>query len=195
MVRIFALVAAVLIAPVALADDPGGARQKNKPTRATLLDRIEKLEKRVAELEGETPVPTRYRPTPPPTPTPYSGSSRHPAATEQAVPESWGRFQFNGQWFYIVPTEQARLVPGARAIVPPPLVPGGARGATPPSPQYPPLDNESAVAQPVLPTTNPPAEGKRPESGGDRSLFGQPTQVPTPTDGQPRGARPGVDKQ
>jgi hypothetical protein len=58
---------------------------KSADPTAALLQRVEALERRVAALEG---------------------------ASNSAVPESWGSFEFNGQTIYIVPTTTSSTTQG-----------------------------------------------------------------------------------
>ena len=107
------LIGGISLAVVA-ADPPG---DEPAPTLEQLKERLEKLEDRVGALEAErprrfAPVPApgpRLRPRPPrqgdmqPVPPGYAPPRQQPS--EERVPESWRRFEFNGQDYYIIPVD------------------------------------------------------------------------------------------
>ena len=82
--------------------------------------RIEQLENELARRPKPQPAPRYATPTPvQPPPSPYAPSQPTPAPAQlpspyaqpslSTVPDTWQRFNFNGQWFYIIPVEQAAM--------------------------------------------------------------------------------------
>lgn len=108
------LAALMVIAGVTLAvvaDQPDSSEKE--PAAQQLLERIEKLEKRVAALEAKQPrrvAPALPAPQLPkewrlqPSPRDDAPSRRLPP--DESVPDNWQRFEFNGQDFYIVPIDE-----------------------------------------------------------------------------------------
>jgi hypothetical protein len=115
--------------------EPSAAKPSLAESVEQLTERVLKLESQIDELKRQPAIGNSYTPgnsyapgsryTPrsndpvPPTPpqsAPYYGPDRTaPPAIQTpppAVPETWQRFEFNGQTFYIVPVDQ---LPGPRS--------------------------------------------------------------------------------
>jgi hypothetical protein len=116
-----------------VAEDANAPRTDEDTSNQQLLERIEELEKRVAALESRLASPYAppqpYRPgkpyphvTPAPSYPPYSpprapqhspyspnpprGYIEPKVQPDERVPDSWQRFEFNGQYFYIIPVDE-----------------------------------------------------------------------------------------
>ncbi|QDT04847.1 hypothetical protein K227x_32440 [Rubripirellula lacrimiformis] len=109
------------------ANEPAEQPVTEQPNYAQLQERIDQLERRIVELESQRKPHRQFAPqaTQPPndhfyrTPTPTSPPIRDPNSTLPShptphqpaqtphgnAPQNWQRFNFNGQWFYIVPIE------------------------------------------------------------------------------------------
>jgi len=128
-----AIAVTLVLTVLAIADDRPARDAPESPREAAsaeshdkvLRKRIAELEKRVAALEARIIAAPAYPPahvapqapapyaTPVP-PTPYQPApprDRHSAPVppkNDAVPDTWQRFEFNGQYFYIVPADKIR---------------------------------------------------------------------------------------
>ncbi len=104
--RCFALAATVCVVCLATGTLSGSSEEqapekKNAPPIERLLDRIEELEARVAQLEKrQAMVAIPYQ-----QPIPPSIAPQVPYAQGQPVPKGWKRKEFNGQYYYIVPLD------------------------------------------------------------------------------------------
>jgi hypothetical protein len=110
---------------IATADEPRVPPVEDSALNRYLLERIAQLERRVAELEAKlarpyTPAPQTYAPGQPhrdvpsapydasrlpygPTfPTPRNGEAI-PHTPSGRVPDNWRRYEFNGQYVYLIP--------------------------------------------------------------------------------------------
>lgn len=74
----------------AIYGDP--ADELDKTTTTELLKRIERLEARIAILEGRAVVPRFTQPVP-----------GEPARANRGEPKYWSKNKFNGSYYYIVP--------------------------------------------------------------------------------------------
>ena len=106
-----------------VADEPRDARIDETASNEQLFRRLGELEQRIAVLESRIlgyPVSPKVYPAPyhaaPPVPprgpvlrAPDAAAS--PAQDDRRVPESWQRFEFNGQYFYIIPVDQFDRTP------------------------------------------------------------------------------------
>lgn len=132
MMRTLAIAVAFAIATHCHADDAAENQAYTKQDIVKLLSRIKQLERRVATLEerqtprlhtapwgnqppNADPHPSPVQPIPPnpgpnqnPIIPPAYGDPLQPIApSPDNAPQTWQRFNFNGQWFYIIPVEQA----------------------------------------------------------------------------------------
>ena len=107
------LVAAVVCAAVIVAlvsrsaAEPGKEGSRNSASAPELLERIARLEARVAELERRTPLTTLTQ-VPGTNVVPYTtfgGAAQYPPP---AAPESWTPREFNGLRYFIVPLKPGR---------------------------------------------------------------------------------------
>lgn len=162
MAHISLVLAAALIAPIAFADEVETQPKSRRVTMKHLLNRIEKLERQVAELEGErqAEVPTRYVPLPPRALRPDTG---RPLTLQDTVPDSWGRFQFNGQWFFIVPIGEDGIRATAGHAATPERSGHNATAHDPTLLVAPSLDTPPDGRSPL--SERPPADGKPREVG------------------------------
>ena len=131
---IFSIALLLIVTVHSVADDADAKLSDGDPVEQQLLQRIANLEQRIARLEASlnqpqyappsltNPAPLPSRPIPPQTQrtfppyaqqvVPQTTQPRSPVPTYAPVPrpqapESWQRFEFNGQSFYIVPIDQA----------------------------------------------------------------------------------------
>jgi hypothetical protein len=121
----FALTVCSLIfvaAFASFADELTSQPERADVTKEQLLQRVEQLEKRIASLEarlGRPYAPPKYlaqpqpiQPAPkvpqwtPAPPTPQPWRIMPPMQPDGNVPRSWQRFEFNGQYFYIIPVDE-----------------------------------------------------------------------------------------
>ena len=135
MIRAVALIALIACGHPLSADDSARDSQNKTKDIAQLLKRVKDLEQRVAQLEASAkqttpiaPVPQspqswtpKYYPHVAPVPAqPYTPNGKPysqppapnatpvpPAAPESNVPKTWQPFHFNGQWYYIIPIDEA----------------------------------------------------------------------------------------
>ena len=112
--------------PAIRSPEPSERLGGGEMAKLKLLKRIDQLEKRVAELESRlaqikptgpvprAPSPYRqpaprdnwpYQPTQPPQPQ-YYRPTPVPPPTDVKPPKHFQRFEFNGQYFYIIPVDQ-----------------------------------------------------------------------------------------
>lgn len=105
------VLALALLAVPLVADEPN--EQKKETTIEQLMARIEKLEERITALEGRS-LPPAQLPDCPPTPRmiPAPGlqfvpPSRDGVPQQLGVPDGWKQFEFNGQYFYVIPADRS----------------------------------------------------------------------------------------
>jgi|GEM_PF-5119588 len=135
MIRLLTIALLVSISPYCFGDEPSKQHNSGELDYKTLLKRIDQLEKRIAELENlqvaQPSVATRtpqipndnfYQAPIPPNPGPhatvppaYGTPQRLAPIPHENVPQGWQLFNFNGQWFYIVPIENAQSASSHRS--------------------------------------------------------------------------------
>ncbi|MGB7326664.1 MAG: hypothetical protein WBD31_17440 [Rubripirellula sp.] len=128
MNRLLAIACLLALPGYCIADEPTSKPVAKQPDLSQLLERLGQLERRIAELETrQTPLrPVTPQATTPPNghlpqsptqvipPNPNSYSTQPPTYStpltpmqprQGSAPQGWQRFNFNGQWFYIVPID------------------------------------------------------------------------------------------
>jgi hypothetical protein len=135
MIRAVALIVLIACGHPLSADDSAPDSQDKTRDIAELLKRVKDLEQRVAQLEASAkqttpiapvpqspqyPTPKYYPHVAPVPPSPYTPNGNPysqppapnathvpPVAPGSNVPKTWQPFHFNGQWYYIVPIDEA----------------------------------------------------------------------------------------